>query len=132
MYVFYVCILTFPLNCCVPFVKNRTGDGSERTKVMYRSISLTTIISKVFDGVLGSRPDEHLHFRDAQFGFKPGLSAKSSIFSLKQNVEYYTETRMPIYACFLDLSRAFDLVRYDTLCAKHDSTGSSRELAVSG
>lgn len=38
--------------------------------------------------------------------------------SLKSTVSYYTSQNTSVYACFLDLSRAFDLVNYDILWAK--------------
>lgn len=100
----------------VPVVKNKTGDIAD--KCNYRPISLAAILGKVFDGLLERQLNNYLILNDAQFGFRKGLSTESAILALKQTVKYYTDRRTPVYAAFLDLSKAFDLVCYDKLWAK--------------
>lgn len=100
----------------VPIVKNRTGDISD--KCNYRPISLATIIAKVFDRLLDKHLSKYLRLHDGQFGFRPGLSTESAILSLKHTTRYYLDRQTPVYACFLDLSRAFDTVCYDVLWRK--------------
>lgn len=100
----------------VPIVKNKTGDLADKNN--YRPISLATVISKVFDGLLNAHLNSRFVPRDSQFGFRPGLSTESAVLCLKHTVTYYTERKTPTYACFLDLSRAFDLVSYDILWNK--------------
>ncbi|XP_073948222.1 uncharacterized protein [Choristoneura fumiferana] len=100
----------------VPIVKSKVGDISDKNN--YRPISLATIIAKVLDGLLDTQLDKYLTLHDNQFGFKPGLSTESAILSLKHVVSYYTTRRTPVFACFLDLSKAFDLVDYDLLWKK--------------
>ncbi|XP_037866696.2 uncharacterized protein LOC119628475 [Bombyx mori] len=105
----------------VPILKNKTGDVSDRNN--YRPISLATITAKVLDAVLERQVSDHLTLSDAQFGFRPMLSTECAILSLKHVVGYYTERNTPVYAVFLDLSKAFDLVRYDLLWGKLRQTG---------
>ncbi|KAG7313465.1 hypothetical protein JYU34_000594 [Plutella xylostella] len=100
----------------VPVIKDKTGDASD--KANYRPISLATILAKVLDSVLDSYLEKHLKLHDAQFGFRAGLSTESVILCLKHTVRYYTDRSTPVYACFLDLSKAFDLVSYDILWDK--------------
>jgi exonuclease III len=105
----------------VPILKNKTGDVSDVTN--YRPISLATVIAKVLDRLLDQHLEKHLNLHDAQFGFTPGLSTESAILCLKQTVQYYTARNTPVYACYLDLSKAFDLVNYDKLWLKlHSET----------
>lgn len=105
----------------VPIVKNKTGDTSELSN--YRPISLATTIAMVFDSVLNDYLSRHIEVHDAQFGFRSGVSTESAILSLKHTVKYYTTRKTPVYACFLDLSIAFDLVSYVVLWDKLRDAG---------
>lgn len=99
-----------------PIVKNKTGDLSDAGN--YRPISVGTIIGKVFESLLQPELAKNLKLDDAQFGFRTGLSTDSAILSLKYAVNYYVNRDTTVYACFLDLSRAFDLVNYSLLWKK--------------
>lgn len=110
----------------VPVVKNKTGDLTDKTN--YRPISLATIIAKVLDGMLNTQLNKYVTLNDNQFGFRPQLSTESAILCLKHTIKYYTDRKTPVYGCFLDLSRAFDLVRYDMLWTKLRSIGLPPEL----
>jgi hypothetical protein len=111
----------------VPIVKNRTGDNADIKN--YRPISLATIVAKVLDSVLDKELGKHLTLHDAQFGFRPGLSTETAVLCLKHTVRYYSDRETPVYACFLDLSKAFDLVRYEKLWQKmYEDTSLPSEL----
>lgn len=72
----------------------------------------------MFDGLLNRHLNKHTKLHDNQFGFRPKLSTESAIVCLKHAVKYYTKRNTPVYACFLDLSKAFDLVSYHILWEK--------------
>lgn len=110
----------------VPIVKNRTGDISDKEN--YRPISLAAVAAKVLDGLLNIHLEKYLKLHDAQFGFRAGLSTESAIMSLKHTVRYYTARNTPVYACFLDLSKAFDRVCYDRLWHKLKDAGLPADL----
>ncbi|XP_026323656.1 uncharacterized protein LOC113232950 [Hyposmocoma kahamanoa] len=113
----------------IPIVKNKNGDPSDKNN--YRPISLSTIISKVLDSLLDKQLREHVTLHDGQFGFRPGLSTEAAILCLKQTVRYYTDKKTPVYACFLDMSRAFDLVSYNVLWHKMSTETTLPEELVS-
>lgn len=110
----------------VPVTKNRTGDASDANN--YRPISLATVACKVLDSVLDKHLDKYIHLHDAQFGFRAGLSTEAAVLCLKHAVRYYTDRKTPVYACFLDLSKAFDLVSYDLLWQKLRAASVPHEL----
>lgn len=105
----------------VPIVKNKTGDNADKNN--YRPISLATVISKVFDSILNTQLNVYVQQHDNQFGFKPGLSTETAVLCLKSAVTYYVKRETPIVACFLDLSKAFDLVSYNILWKKLQKSG---------
>ena len=69
-----------------------------------------------------------LMINDGQFGFRPQLSTDMAIFSLKQVVSYYRDRGTTVYACFLDLTRAFDTLNHKLLLAKMRRTDVHPEI----
>ncbi|XP_026746102.1 uncharacterized protein LOC113507447 [Trichoplusia ni] len=105
----------------------KSGDASDISN--YRPISLATIVAKVLDSLLDQHLNKHINLHDQQFGFRTGLSTESAIMCLKETVQYYVTRKTPVYACFLDLSRAFDLVSYRKLWEKlEDETFCNQEV----
>jgi exonuclease III len=99
-----------------PIIKNKTGDLADKNN--YRPISLATVLSKVFDSVLDKHLNNYVKLHDNQFGFRPKLSTESAVLCVKHTISYYVKRKTPVFACFLDLSQAFDLVSYDILWDK--------------
>ncbi|RVE42698.1 hypothetical protein evm_012665 [Chilo suppressalis] len=83
-----------------------------------RKMTKATIIARVLDGLMDVRLKDYLSLHDGQFGFRSDLSTESAILVLKNTVHCYTNRGTPIYACFVDLCRAFDLPSYDVLWGK--------------
>lgn len=100
----------------IPIVKNRTGDVSSLSN--YRPISLATVFSKVLERLIQPHLHKYLNLNRSQFGFRAGLSTDTAIMTLKHTVKYYVKRRTSVYACFLDLSRAFDTINYNLLWKK--------------
>lgn len=71
---------------------------------------------------------KHLCLHDAQFGFLAGHSTESAIFNLNETLVYYLQRKIPVYGCFLHLSKAFDLVSYQALWDKLQATRKEQEL----
>ena len=49
---------------------------------------------------------------DNHFGFKKAQSTDLTIYTLKDVVQYYTARGSPVFACILDVTKAFDRVNH--------------------
>lgn len=100
----------------VPVVKSPSGDLSSSAN--YRPIAVATSPSKILELCLLECLEPLLSTNDNQFGFKPGSSTDQCIFLLKEHIRHYVNMGSPVYACFLDASKAFDRVCHSTLFLK--------------
>jgi hypothetical protein len=94
----------------VPLVKNKMGNMCDKNN--YRPISLVTVSSKIYELVLLNHLESFIETSDNQYGFKRKHGTDMCIYSLKNVIQYYKEHRSPVFACFLDASKAFDRVNY--------------------
>ena len=104
--------------CIVPIHKK--GDVDEPNN--YRGITLISCMGKLFTSILNKRildwDKENCVITDAQFGFKPGLSTIDAIFALQTLVNKTLKRKKSLYCCFIDYSKAFDLVDRSSLWCK--------------
>ena len=84
----------------------------------YRPIALSTIMSKIFELILLDRCSDCLKTSDNQFAYKEEHGTEMAITLLKNATAQYSERNTPVYACFLDMSKAFDKVCHDILFKK--------------
>ena len=76
--------------------------------LLYFYLSLSSIISKVFEHIIIIRLEEYLWTNDNQFGFKSGHSTDLYIYVLTGFIEYFKSRSTSVYVAFLDASKAFD------------------------
>ena len=83
---------------------------------LYRSIAISSILSKILDYIIIDQQADSLATSDYQFGFKSNSSTMLCSTMLIETIQYYDENRrQPFYVLFLDASRAFDRVCYSEL-----------------
>jgi len=100
----------------IPVPKNKCGDLTDSKN--YRGITLSPVISKVFEMCLLELYGEFLFSHDLQMGFKKQLSCSHSIFTMRKVVEYFTANGSTVNVCSLDISKAFDKVNHSALFLK--------------
>ena len=88
-----------------------TGDN-------YRPIALASTLSKALEWCLLIQFDVCFRTTDLQFVFKPELSTTFCTLIVKSVISHYLQRSSSIFACFLDASRAFDLVKHSLLFEK--------------
>ena len=102
----------------VPIFKS----GSKHCAENYRPISLTCIISRIFERILHSAIFAHLHVNhiiiDNQHGFRKGLSCETQLISLFHDLSMAMDHRDETDIIFLDFKKAFDRVPHCYLLAK--------------
>ena len=106
----------FRLGHMVPIIKETNGSSSDISN--YRGITISPIMSKIFDHLLKVMFSEQLTTSHLQFGFKKKNATTHAIFCLKQTVEYYINNGSRVYCTFLDASKAFDRLVHKGLFKK--------------
>ena len=96
-----------------PIIKDNCGDHTSKSN--YRPISISCVISKVFESIILNKCKDYLVVNDNQFAFKQNHSTTMCVQAIKQIIFDYNDNSTPIYACFLDISKAFDCVNNDRL-----------------
>ena len=108
---------------------SKSGDCTNLNN--YRGISLQNCIAKLFSAVMNCRVLEYYEnlFANQQFGFRANHRTADSIFILKSLIsKYVNKGKDKIYACFVDLRRAFDSLWHNGLRYKLIKDGLGRKL----
>ena len=97
----------------IPIFKK--GDRKQCTN--YRGISLLSLPGKVYAKCLERKCRQlvETQLEDGQCGFRPGRSTTDQIFTLKQIFEKSWEYAKDVFACFVDLEKAYDRIPRDKL-----------------
>lgn len=94
----------------LPIVKNRLADLNATDN--YRPITLSPVISKVFEMVMVSKFSNKLYTDKLQFGFKRDVGCNTALFVLHQVVSYFNDRGSNVYISSLDATKAFDRVNH--------------------
>ena len=83
---------------------------------MSSSVTLGSVICKLFDYIILNKEQERMSSNDLQFGFKRNVSTMHSVFVLSEVIfYYYNYNPTNVYAVFLDATKAFNRVQYSKL-----------------
>jgi len=97
----------------VPLLKSKHGDASSLD--MYRGITLSPVLSKVFEAVLLRIYKDYLISDQLQYGFKENSSCAHALFAVTESVKHFTNRGSKVYCGFLDASKAFDKVLHNCI-----------------
>jgi hypothetical protein len=118
---FQLCYTTgkVPLAWCEAVILPLWKKGCTQTTSNYRPISLLNTILKLFTSTLNARLNywarRHLKISQFQAGFQKNKSCLDHIFVLNSMIQTQLLKNQKLYACFVDLSQAFDTPNHKLL-----------------
>ena len=99
-----------------PIIKDKLGSKCDSSN--YRAIGGSSLILKLFDIILLNIFSNSLTLAHEQFGFQRNSSTTLCSWTVKETINYFLNRDTPVFACFLDMTKAFDLVNYGKLFDK--------------
>jgi len=125
----------FPDRLKCSIIKPLYKKGNKRNVSNYRPISLLTSFSKIFEKVIQTRLQDHLHKNNIiskeQYGFRRGLTTENTAYKLINEVLNALNNKQIVGGIFCDLTKAFDCVDHGILITKIEKygiTGKGKEL----
>ena len=97
-------------------VKNSDGDTGSTDN--YRGITLSPILSKLFELCTLLKISDFLQSSELQFGFKDKFSCSHAIYIVKEVQNYFNKENTTVNMAALDISKAFDKVNHFVLFNK--------------
>ena len=91
-------------------------EGSDRVRQLrnYRAISLVAHAGKILLKIIARRLSEYCErvgtLPEEQSRFRPNRSTTDTIFATRRFQELERKKRIPLYVCFIDLTKAYDSV----------------------
>jgi hypothetical protein len=107
----------FKTGVIIPIPKNDSKSNLD-TFSDYRGITISPVISKIFEHCILENIKCYLTTSDLQLGFKKGLGCNHAIYIVREMVNYFTTRNSTVNLCALDLSKAFDRVNLFSLFTK--------------
>ena len=108
-----------------PIPKGGTSD--KRIPLNYRGISLLPTISKIYSSILNERLlsflEDHDLISDTQNGFRKLRSCIDHLFVLTSVIRNRKLDGLSTFVCYIDLSKAFDMIDRDCLFMKLANAG---------
>ena len=104
----------------LPIVKGKKLKASNKDN--YRGIALFSVFCKVFELLLLDHSESiaqgQNYFSDLQFGSSNGVGCIEASCIINESVNQAVEQGDKVFACFLDVRKAFDTVWYNGLLFK--------------
>ena len=105
------------LSCSLkPIIKDKLGD--KFSSANYRAIGISCLFLKLLDLVILIIFGNELKPSELQFGFQKNNSTTMCTWVVSETVNYFNNRDTPVFSCFLDMSKAFDLVHFHKLFLK--------------
>ena len=104
------------LSSLQPMIKDKLGDYSVSSN--YRSIAISSLVMKLFDWVVILLYGDRLQLHDLQFSYQEHVSTSMCTWMIVETIEYFLRNKSDVYACTMDMSKAFDRGKHSALFEK--------------
>ena len=84
----------------------------------FRGITLSPVLSKIFEHCLLLLFQDFLVSSEFQFGFKKGKGCRDALFIVNETVNYFASNCSTVCLCAIDLTKAFDNLNHSILFSK--------------
>ena len=108
----------FGLSYTVPIQKGDKSCSKSLTVDDFRGISISAVLSKVFELCVLDRFDNYFVTSDNQFGFKKSTGCSHAIYTARSVIDKYVAGGSTVNLCALDISKAFDRMNHKGLFVK--------------
>ena len=100
----------------VPLVKDKLGNINSSKN--YRSVAISSILLKLIDWVIILLEGSSLGLDELQFAYQTGCSTTMCTWAATETIDYFLRNGGEVFACSMDMSKAFDLVVHSKLLGK--------------
>ena len=100
----------------VPLIRDKLGDTESSDN--YRSMSLSSIILKVFDWVVILLFGKSLNLDSLQFSYQKHCGTNMCTWLVVESISYFLRNGSEVFATFMDMKKAFDMVKHSLLFRK--------------
>ena len=107
----------FGVGITIPIQKEDSTRGPQKIE-SFRGITLSPVMSKVFEHGIMHHYAKYLYTSDNQFGFKSKVGCSHAIYTLRNVIDQCVENDSTVNLCFLDMAKAFDKVCHHVLLLK--------------
>ena len=94
----------------VPLLKDKLGDSGCRDN--YRTIALSSILLKIFDLMVILLFGKSLGMDEMQFSYQKDCSTTICTWLVVESVSYFLRNGNEVFSCFMDMKKAFDMVKH--------------------
>lgn len=114
----YECVPNaFGIGIIIPIPKKDSNCNYDKHSD-FRGITISPVVSKIFELCILKNIKDLLSTSDLQFGFKSGLGCNHAIYSVRSVVNHFTLNNSTVNLCALDVAKAFDQVNHSILFNK--------------
>ena len=100
----------------ITLIKDKLGDIENSDN--NRSIALSSVILKVFDWVVITLFGKNLGLDELQSSYQRNCSTTMCTWLVIESVAHFSRNRSNVYGCFMDMKKAFDMVKHSSLFKK--------------